>query len=159
MNAMGHSVPNLIGVNQDGIEDTIKKELPGYMAMGETGMGEHAEHAKHMKGPDNTLPMMAGDGPFGNIGMGGMFTILKVHDDIPYFKTAEEYTKQVVLPGDFGWYKNPAGTVATFAPGYEDTSNKEGAMYTCPMHPEVKQDKPGSCPKCGMTLKQIKASR
>jgi hypothetical protein len=24
--------------------------------------------------------------------------------------------------------------------------------YTCPMHPEVRQDKPGSCPKCGMSL-------
>lgn len=24
--------------------------------------------------------------------------------------------------------------------------------YTCPMHPEVKSDKPGSCPKCGMDL-------
>ncbi len=27
-----------------------------------------------------------------------------------------------------------------------------GAVYTCPMHPEVESDKPGSCPKCGMTL-------
>jgi heavy metal translocating P-type ATPase len=26
------------------------------------------------------------------------------------------------------------------------------SVYTCPMHPEVKQDKPGSCPKCGMNL-------
>jgi hypothetical protein len=26
------------------------------------------------------------------------------------------------------------------------------AIYTCPMHPEIKQDKPGNCPKCGMTL-------
>lgn len=25
-------------------------------------------------------------------------------------------------------------------------------MYTCPMHPEVRQDKPGRCPKCGMNL-------
>ena len=25
-------------------------------------------------------------------------------------------------------------------------------MYTCPMHPEVQQDHPGNCPKCGMTL-------
>jgi len=27
-----------------------------------------------------------------------------------------------------------------------------GAQYTCPMHPEVVQDTPGSCPKCGMAL-------
>ena len=27
-----------------------------------------------------------------------------------------------------------------------------GTIYTCPMHPEVRQDRPGSCPKCGMTL-------
>jgi hypothetical protein len=25
-------------------------------------------------------------------------------------------------------------------------------IYTCPMHPEVILDKPGSCPKCGMNL-------
>ena len=28
----------------------------------------------------------------------------------------------------------------------------DGATYTCPMHPEVQQDKPGACPKCGMAL-------
>ncbi len=27
-----------------------------------------------------------------------------------------------------------------------------GAIYTCPMHPEVRQDHPGACPKCGMAL-------
>jgi hypothetical protein len=26
--------------------------------------------------------------------------------------------------------------------------------YTCPMHPEVKSDKPGKCPKCGMSLEK-----
>ncbi len=25
-------------------------------------------------------------------------------------------------------------------------------MYTCPMHPEIRQEKPGRCPKCGMAL-------
>jgi Cu+-exporting ATPase len=29
---------------------------------------------------------------------------------------------------------------------------KAGTIWTCPMHPEVRQDHPGSCPKCGMAL-------
>jgi hypothetical protein len=28
-------------------------------------------------------------------------------------------------------------------------------QYTCPMHPEVVQAAPGSCPKCGMTLEPV----
>ena len=28
-------------------------------------------------------------------------------------------------------------------------------VYTCPMHPEIRQDHPGSCPKCGMTLEPV----
>lgn len=27
-------------------------------------------------------------------------------------------------------------------------------VYTCPMHPEVQNDKPGNCPKCGMKLEK-----
>ncbi|WP_369817473.1 heavy metal translocating P-type ATPase [Acidovorax sp. Root568] len=48
-----------------------------------------------------------------------------------------------------------------YAPGFEDASGSEpegappGAIYTCPMHPEVQQDHPGNCPKCGMTLEPI----
>ncbi len=30
-----------------------------------------------------------------------------------------------------------------------------GAVYTCPMHPEIRQKLPGICPKCGMTLEPI----
>ncbi len=30
-----------------------------------------------------------------------------------------------------------------------------GAIYTCPMHPEIRQDHPGSCPKCGMALEPL----
>ena len=155
MNAMGHDIPNVIGVSQEGVEDEVRALLPGYMAMGEKGMHEMLEMG--MEGPENTLPMMGGDGPFGPVGMGGMFTILKVHEDIPDFKTAEEYTKQVKLPGDFGWYKNPPGTVADIAPGYEKqpTKEAEAMVYTCPMHPEVRQNEPGKCPKCGMTLKPV----
>ncbi|HQH40228.1 MAG TPA: heavy metal-binding domain-containing protein [Bacteroidales bacterium] len=36
----------------------------------------------------------------------------------------------------------------------------EKVYYTCPMHPEIKSDKPGECPICGMTLvkKEISSS-
>nr|WP_236748578.1 copper-translocating P-type ATPase [Acidovorax carolinensis] len=30
-----------------------------------------------------------------------------------------------------------------------------GAIYTCPMHPEIRQDHPGNCPKCGMSLEPM----
>ncbi|MGB6114036.1 MAG: HAD-IC family P-type ATPase, partial [Comamonas sp.] len=30
-----------------------------------------------------------------------------------------------------------------------------GTIYTCPMHPEVQQDHPGNCPKCGMSLEPV----
>ena len=103
MNAMGHDMPNNIGVDQSGIAEEMRAALPGYMAMGRDGMAEHQVHvdAGHMQGPANTLPMMMGKGPFGNLEMGGMFTLIKVRDDL--------------APGDFsdpGWYRNPPGTVA-----------------------------------------------
>ncbi|MDP3857683.1 MAG: heavy metal translocating P-type ATPase [Stagnimonas sp.] len=34
----------------------------------------------------------------------------------------------------------------------------EGTIYTCPMHPEVRQPAPGNCPKCGMTLEPLMPS-
>ena len=30
-----------------------------------------------------------------------------------------------------------------------------GTIYTCPMHPDIRQDHPGNCPKCGMTLETV----
>lgn len=103
MNAMGHGIANPIGADQTGVTEKIRAMLPGYMAMGRNGMSEHQVHVDmgHMKGPENTLPMMMGKGPFGNLEMGGMFTVLKVRDDI--------------RPGDYrdpGWYAHPPGTVA-----------------------------------------------
>ncbi|MFH2053017.1 MAG: heavy metal translocating P-type ATPase [bacterium] len=39
----------------------------------------------------------------------------------------------------------------------EPQSSGKG-KYTCPMHPEIVQDGPGSCPKCGMALEPVMAS-
>jgi len=35
---------------------------------------------------------------------------------------------------------------------------KAGAIYTCPMHPQIRQAGPGNCPICGMTLEPVKAT-
>ena len=156
MNPMGHDVPNMMGVNQKGVEDQVKKLVPGYMAMGEKGMEEHAAHAKHMEGPENTLPMMGGDGPFGNLGMGGMFTVVKIHPDLPPIRDAEDYMGRVKLPGDLGWFKNPPGTVARTIHARKPAAPKPASgVYSCPMHPEVKSSQPGKCPKCGMNLAPV----
>ncbi len=40
----------------------------------------------------------------------------------------------------------------------ETMTSKEEAVFTCPMHPEVRQDGPGACPKCGMALEPVSPS-
>ncbi len=99
MNAMGHGVPTMIGVDHRGLAQKIARLVPDYMVMGDRGMHDMAE--MEMPLPDNTLPMMTGTGAFGPIGMGGMFSVVKVRDDI--------------RRGDFkdpGPYRHPAGTLA-----------------------------------------------
>ena len=73
MNAMGHDVPNMIGVRRSAASPRRSRKLvPGYMAMGGTAWRDMG--AMEMPLPDNTLPMMTGNGPFGPLEMGGMFT-------------------------------------------------------------------------------------
>jgi Cu+-exporting ATPase len=38
------------------------------------------------------------------------------------------------------------------------TTDSGNAIYTCPMHPEVRQNHPGDCPKCGMHLEPLKVT-
>jgi len=99
MNAMNHDIPNVMGVDLDAVTEKIQNLVPGYISMGSTGMAEHAEHVEHLTVVENTLPMMTGRGPFGNIEMGGMFTIIKIREGI------ERYD-------DPGWYDHPPGTIA-----------------------------------------------
>ncbi len=69
------------------------------------------------------------------------------HDGRPYyFCSAKCLAKFTAEPAQ---YVQPA---ARPVPSVEATP---GTIYTCPMHPEVRQDHPGNCPKCGMTLEPV----
>jgi len=98
MNAMGHNVPNMIGVDQSGIVEKINQLVPGYMSMGEHG---GMMDGMKMPMPENTLAMGGGDGPYGDMGMGGMFTLVKIRRDQPH----HDYR-------DPGWFQHPQGTSA-----------------------------------------------
>jgi hypothetical protein len=109
MNAMGHKLPTMIGVPQRELTAKVRKLIPDYMGMGSKGMADMGE--MEMPLPDNTLPMMSGQGPFGAVEMGGMFTVLKVRDN----QKKGDYS-------DPGWYDNPAGTVAWLYEGEEPST-------------------------------------
>ncbi len=49
---------------------------------------------------------------------------------------------------------HPHSSGATTAPG-NGAAPTGAALYTCPMHPQIRQDRPGSCPICGMTLEPV----
>jgi len=97
MNQMGHGLPNMLGVEVGDLDERVRKLLPGYMTMGQTGGGEMAEMA--MPAPANSIPMLGARGKHDVITMGGMTTVLKVRDRLTGY-------------ADPGWYEHPPGTQA-----------------------------------------------
>jgi FtsP/CotA-like multicopper oxidase with cupredoxin domain len=119
MNAMSHTVPNTIGVEQDDLARQITSLVPGYMSSG----GAMSNMQMNMPLPENTLSMMTGSGPYGDMEMGGMFTVMKIRADLAH--------------GDYrdpGWYQAPAGSVAYAWEG-EPPPAERGA--SAPIAPET----------------------
>src|SRR3984885_9980314 len=100
MNQMGHNSPNLIGVKTSELNKRAGAVLPGYMTMGDTGMSGMGEMG--MNRPRNSLAMVGAPGKYDYIDMGGMFTILKVRENLTSYD-------------DPGWYDAPPGTLASLA--------------------------------------------
>jgi len=110
MNAMSHTLPNALAIEQGALAKQITSLVPGFMTasgasadapMPNMPMDHSADMPMNMPLPENTLPMMTGAGPHGNIEMGGMFTVVKIRANL--------------APGDYrdpGWYKAPGGSVA-----------------------------------------------
>jgi manganese oxidase len=104
MNQMGHGLPNMLGVDRKRVDRAVQPLLPDYMTMGQHGMGDMAD--MNMPVPKNSIPMRGTRGPFSTIDMGGMFTIIKVRDELASYD-------------DPGWYAHPEGTVASRASAEE----------------------------------------
>ncbi len=105
MNAMGHQVPTMIGVDQSEAAKKLGALIPQYMVMDGPGMGSGGMADMAMMAgmplPENTLPMMGGGGPYGSIEMGGMFSVVKVREDL----ARDDHR-------DPGWYRAPEAAVA-----------------------------------------------
>jgi manganese oxidase len=114
MNAMGHSAPTTLGVDRRDLAKEIAALVPNYEDMSGEG-GATGDMSMQMALPDNTLPMMTGDGPYGNIEMGGMFTAMKIRTDL----ARDDYR-------DPGWYKAPKGSVAYLWQGDKPPASREG---------------------------------
>lgn len=97
MNQMGHNVPSMVGVKGAALNRAIQPLVPGYMTMGQQGMGQMSE--MQMDSPPNSVPMASGKGQFGDTKMGGMFTVVKVRENLASYDD----------PGD---YRFPDGTRA-----------------------------------------------
>jgi manganese oxidase len=100
MNQMGHNSPNLIGVKTSELDKRAEAVLPGYMTMGDTGMSGMGQMG--MGRLRNSLAMVGAPGKYDYIDMGGMFTIVKVREDLTSYD-------------DPGWYETPPGTLASLA--------------------------------------------
>jgi manganese oxidase len=120
MNQMQHDLPNLVGIQKQGIEERIRQFFPNFMGlMNINGMSDMFEmygtNTKmdmgiKLKYPSNISPI-GSPGPFGVMEMGGMFTILKIRNHLTSY-------------ADPGWYQHPSGTVAEAVNIHEFTSNR-----------------------------------
>ncbi len=133
MNQMQHDMPNLTGINKQGIEERIREFFPDFMGlMNINGMGDMFEMygtkqmmdmGFKMKYPPNLSPI-GSPGSFGVIEMGSMFTIFKVRDNLTSY-------------ADPGWYQHPPGTVAE---SVNATENKGSHMHGMKMQNNMNMD-------------------
>ena len=96
-------------------------------------------------------------------------TVMAVTESRLDVKTRDGKAMTIRLTGDTKYEKDKkAATLKDLKPGVrvvvDADKDKEAlvakevkigsaaVIYTCPMHPEVKESAPGKCPKCGMTL-------
>ena len=130
-------------------------------------MNQRPQHAHHA--PPKS-PMPSGDSCCGGQHTAALMTADKPYTDpVCGMKVAANPEKMVEYQGTT-YYFCSTKCVTKFRAdptSYLDKSNTkaaptsaadQGAIYTCPMHPEVRQVGPGNCPICGMALEPLLAT-
>jgi hypothetical protein len=118
-------------MKMDGVEEQVRPLLPAYMSMGHTGM-DMGKMAEVMPYPKNTIAMKGATGQFGDyISMGGLFTVVKVRDQLRNYDE------------DPGWYKHPPGTVALKAS--EADLARDGIKITVAASTREHDEHPDGC--------------
>jgi Cu+-exporting ATPase len=70
-----------------------------------------------------------------------------------YFCSAKCQSKFSAEPGKYP--QSPQSASASASVSAQEQTTVAAAAYTCPMHPEIREDHPGNCPKCGMALEPV----
>ncbi len=109
---------------------------------------QHAGHAHHAHGATTKTADSLKD-PVCGMTVTAQSAHHAEHDGHPYYFCSAKC--QAKFSADPKRYVAGVGDAAPAAP----VPAPAGAIYTCPMHPEIRQDHPGSCPKCGMGLEPV----
>lgn len=91
---------------------------------------------------------------------------MEIIDPVCKMTIQEEDAASTSTHGEFVYYfcskackekfeKNPDSFLGEESPPVIAEIPEKGEIFTCPMHPEVRQECPGSCPKCGMHLNRL----
>ena len=114
--------------------------------MNESGLHHHDEHHVHGKAGAASLAPTVRDPVCGMSVVPATAQHHVVHAGVDYYFCSEKCKAR--FQADPDKYLVSREQVAA-VPASTDT------IYTCPMHPQIRQQKPGNCPICGMTLEPL----
>ncbi|MHB1123371.1 MAG: heavy metal translocating P-type ATPase [Ramlibacter sp.] len=109
----------------------------------------HHEHARSQQPPGSEAPMP--EQPYTDP-VCGMKVARDPHKTVQYEGRTYHFCSERCRDR---FRANPEAFVAASRPE-PAAAAPEGTIYTCPMHPEVRQPAPGNCPKCGMRLEPVR---
>ncbi|HGO6126423.1 heavy metal translocating P-type ATPase [Burkholderia cepacia] len=144
--------------NRDRERDSNHQQVPGLVSSGNRhrsnaeAHGVHTEHAhdghSHLRGEHyvqaDTAPTLRD--PVCGMNVTDESRFCWEHNRKSYYFCSETcLTKFKTAPQKYVESRSPEPAAPV----------SEGTIYTCPMHPEIRQDEPGQCPICGMTLEPV----